>query len=444
MKKALTTICCLFGLFSMLSCRNLDEDPSVSERIAAADNPNRMVLCMTSDPTTSIGINFEVSEDIEAFVEYRIRGSGDFIRQNTTRKTTTVGSTLVFHRQTVVEGLQPGTEYEYRLIGTEIGETSLFRTAQEDQTEVTFMVLTDPQGSDALDYSTYANNILHVLDETSKNVDFALFSGDMVNDDSSRSQWNLFFQYSSVFWLTMPIAATTGNHETGSFTDSQIENIEFSGYFHFPETGPRYEPFDVGEGDLRPSEFDAGKTYSFDVGAAHFVAVDSEIFRGYDGISGEVDPENLDRFTSWLEADLSANPDQWIILFLHRGPYSLHYDSVNVRNFLVPILDKYGVDLVLSGHDHRYSRTVYSEGSFVGFTQSAPSCRGQTHLLTGQEDSRNLQDYSSSLGVTYVVGNSAGVKLDVSITSAASSLIGASLCRSISMAWTIPRPCASG
>lgn len=357
-----------------------------------------------------MGFNFEVAVDIDAYIEYRIKGDTPFLCQETLRKTTTVGSYAVYHRATVVEGLKPGTEYEYRVVGTQIGGTYVFKTAQTDQTSVSFMVLTDPQGNDSIDYSTFANNILQVKDKTQKNVDFALFSGDMVNDNSDRSQWNLFFKYASVFSLNTPIAATTGNHETGSFSDPQIESIEFSGYFNFPRTGPVYEPFDYASDDLRTPDFDLGKTYSFDYGPTHFIAINSEIFQGSGGISGALDPENLTRFLTWLEDDLAAHEDQWKVVFLHRGPYSLHYDSVNVRNYLVPVLEEYGVDLVFSGHDHRYSRTVYSGGTFMGFSRSLPYYRGQTHLISDLDPNRNLNDYSASLGVTYVVGNSSAVK----------------------------------
>lgn len=397
-------------LFCGFSCGYDTESRSISDQITSVDNPDRVVLCVTKDPTTSMGFNFEISEDVEAFIEYRRKDIGEFIRQATTPKTTMVGSYEVYHRETVISGLIPGTLYEYRIVGTQIGKVHTFKTAQVDPNDVTVMLLTDPQGNGSVDYSTYANIILRVQEKIVKKVDFALFSGDMVNDNSDRSQWNFFFRYSAVFSLTTPIAATTGNHETGSFSDSQIENIEYSGYFNFPKDGPTYETFDVSADDYRKPDFDLGKTYSFDYGSAHFVAINSEIFQGSGGISGTLDMDNIARFSAWLEADLNSHSDQWIIVFLHRGPYSLHYDSVNVRTILVPILEEYGVDLVLSGHDHRYSRTVYNQGEFIGFSDSTPNFRGQTHLIPNLGSQRNLNDYSSSLGVTYVVGNSSSVK----------------------------------
>jgi hypothetical protein len=272
------------------------------------------------------------------------------------------------------------------------------------------MLLSDPQGYDDTDYKVYAHNVLTAMNASQKNVDFAMFTGDMINTNDNRSQWNLFLKYSSVFSLGTPIAATTGNHETGSFTDPQIESIEYNGYFNFPETGPIYGPFDATQGDLRTPQFDQGKTYSFDYGYAHFVAIDSEIFTGDSGISGGLDEENLTIFTEWLEADLSATQQPWTIVYLHRGPYSLNYNSQNVRDRLVPILEEYGVDLVFSGHDHRYSRAVYNQGYLIGFSQSDRYLNGTISLIGNPLNPQNFNDYSSALGVTYLVGNSSAIK----------------------------------
>jgi 3',5'-cyclic AMP phosphodiesterase CpdA len=99
------------------------------------------------------------------------------------------------------------------------------------------------------------------------------------------------------------------------------------------------------------------------------------------------------------------------VSFLHRGPYSLHYESVNVANRLAPILEEHGVDLVFSGHDHRYSRALYRQGEYVPFSIASGLARGTAHLVPGLPANRDLNDYLSSEGTTYLVGNSSSVKL---------------------------------
>jgi 3',5'-cyclic AMP phosphodiesterase CpdA len=70
--------------------------------------------------------------------------------------------------------------------------------------------------------------------------------------------------------------------------------------------------------------------------------------------------ERADQET-WLEADLAAAraaKARAIIAFTHDGPYArgYHGGSAIARDRYVPILLKYKVDLVLSGHDHIYQR----------------------------------------------------------------------------------------
>jgi hypothetical protein len=72
----------------------------------------------------------------------------------------------------------------------------------------------------------------------------------------------------------------------------------------------------------------------------------------------------------WLDADLQATTADWIIAFWHRPPYSkgLLHDSdveaaeITMRTNVVPVLEDYGVDLVLCGHSHSYERSYLLDG----------------------------------------------------------------------------------
>jgi hypothetical protein len=418
MKRRLLILCFLLATLAVTGCvpnngTTRPEDQSVPERVQSVANPFYIALCMTEDPTTSMGINFELPSRQNGFVECRKAGESAFIRLPATLKITDVdGKDLYLYESTLTE-LEPGTGYEYRVGGENpeaLSEIFHFTTEPSDSASTSFILLSDPQGFDISDYMTFATTALLTMDAFPQPIDFAMFTGDMINDDHSENQWKLFLKYAAAFSQEIPMAATTGNHETGSFTDTQIQNIEFSGFLNFPDNGPFYEPFDELDGDRRTPEFDLGKTYSFDVGFAHYVAIDSEIFNGDGGMDGTLDEENMTIFTEWLENDLEQNDNVFTIVFLHRGPYSLHYDSNNVRDRLVPILDAYGVDLVISGHDHRYSRSVYSEGILIPFNRANEYLKGTLSLITDESFERNFNDYSSSLGVTYLVGNSSSVK----------------------------------
>ena len=74
---------------------------------------------------------------------------------------------------------------------------------------------------------------------------------------------------------------------------------------------------------------------------------------------------------SWLEMDLAANNKEWIIAYWHHPTYSMgaHYsnrepalDALQAK--AVPILERYGADLVLSGHSHSYERSFLLDGHY--------------------------------------------------------------------------------
>jgi hypothetical protein len=128
------------------------------------------------------------------------------------------------------------------------------------------------------------------------------------------------------------------------------------------QTGPYFDLFTLptaGEAGGLPSGTEA--YYSFDYGNIHFVVLDTC------GTSLALGSPML----TWLELDLAATAQDWIIAFFHHPPYSKGgHDSdvdppmIEVRQNVVPILDDYGVDLTLSGHSHGYERSYLIDGHY--------------------------------------------------------------------------------
>lgn len=106
--------------------------------------------------------------------------------------------------------------------------------------------------------------------------------------------------------------------------------------------------------------------YSFDYANIHFVMLDSQ--------DSDRDPEG--KMLRWLQRDLQAyqqathqaGQQDWLIVAFHHPPYSKgSHDSddagdsggrlVDMRENVLPVLEQYGVDLVLTGHSHGYERS---------------------------------------------------------------------------------------
>lgn len=62
---------------------------------------------------------------------------------------------------------------------------------------------------------------------------------------------------------------------------------------------------------------------------------------------------------TWLETTLADSTATWTIATMHHPPYSggYHGSSLDVREAFTPLFERYGVQLVLAGHDHDYQRS---------------------------------------------------------------------------------------
>ena len=65
------------------------------------------------------------------------------------------------------------------------------------------------------------------------------------------------------------------------------------------------------------------------------------------------------------------------IVLMHRSAYPLNYNEEEIRA-LAPVFEECNVDLVLSGHDHIYSRTTMLAGE-----KTAMNTNGVTYVVTG-------------------------------------------------------------
>ena len=89
-----------------------------------------------------------------------------------------------------------------------------------------------------------------------------------------------------------------------------------------------------------------GGYYSFDAGAWHVVALNSNLAMDADSPQGR-----------WLAETLARNTTRCVLALLHHPPFSSgpYAPDANVTAVL-PLLARGGVDVVVAGHDHLYER----------------------------------------------------------------------------------------
>ena len=75
----------------------------------------------------------------------------------------------------------------------------------------------------------------------------------------------------------------------------------------------------------------------------------------------------LEAQKGWLDSVLATNHAKWVVVTTHLPFYSTKdtRDNPHLRRNFQPILEKYHVDLVLTGHDHSYGRGRASDNPLI-------------------------------------------------------------------------------
>lgn len=178
-------------------------------------------------------------------------------------------------------------------------------------------------------------------------IDLILTTGDNAYRSGSNRQFEAgFFRPLGPQLRHTPVWPVYGNHDERRWAFFEL--------FSFPTQG---ESGGLASGSER--------YYSFDYGAVHVLMLDSQ--------SSDLGPDGP--MALWLERDLAANRLPWTLALLHHPPYSKgshnsdrRSDSggrmVAVREHLLPILERGGVDLLLAGHSHMYERSHLLAGHY--------------------------------------------------------------------------------
>ena len=237
-------------------------------------------------------------------------------------------------------GLEASTRYAYaiRVRGATLGEGH-FTTAPApgSSSSMTFLVYGDDR-SDPIAHAVVVRAMAQAR------CDFLVNTGDMVEDGSSASDWQSFFDVEASLLRDRPIFVAIGNHEL--YGDQAGANFaRYLGFFDADGTSPVL----AGRGPdqaLVPHLYGTAR-----LGFVRFFFLNAT----HDWGSGEE--------RDWLVRELSRADTEdglaWRIAVTHDGPWSSgpHGGSARLNAAHVPdLLAAHGVDLVLSGHDHIYVR----------------------------------------------------------------------------------------
>jgi len=302
--------------------------------------PDRVILTPTTTPATSQKVTWRAVTDAEsaqAQILEAPRALGDVAPSagavtnvkalSTTAVNTTLGYASVYHTVEFT-GLKPNTRYSYRVgDGTNWREWSDFTTAAADLQPFSFIYYGDAQNH----IDSAVPRVFRQAFTDRPQAKVIVNAGDLIDNANNEEQWGQWYKASG-------------------FIDSQVNNIsipgnhEYSGglstfwrpQFPYPDNGP-------GNPELKQT------AYTVDYQGVRFIGLDTNVQGNATLMAAQ---------TTWLEGLLKDNPNKWTVVTFHHPVYSTTGTRNNpaVRGQWGPLFEKYGVDLVLQGHDHSYGR----------------------------------------------------------------------------------------
>ncbi len=333
------------GYSVLLSPRSAHGQVSTPERYPEKETyrptpvPDRVVLTFAGDPATSQAVTWRTDTSVSsAQAQITEAGAGPDLTAGArtihaaSQTLTTDLSTAQYH-SVRFEMLRPDTVYAYRVgDGANWSEWFQFRTAKSKASPFSFVYFGDAQN----DLKSRWSRVIRQSFIQDSGIRFFIHAGDLINTRTRDAEWGEW--HGAGGWLngSVPSIPTPGNHEYGRTMLGKPDlSIHWKPQFTLPENGPE---------SLKET------CYYLDYQGARIVSLNSN-----------EDPGIQAR---WLEKVLSNNPNRWTLLTFHHPILSTAKgrDNAALRTAWKPVFEKYGVDLVMQGHDHTYARSNVVSG----------------------------------------------------------------------------------
>jgi hypothetical protein len=156
--------------------------------------------------------------------------------------------------------------------------------------------------------------------------DFVTMDGDNIYGDHTPADFRIKFEepYKPLLDENVKFYASLGNHD-----DAEIE--------------VNYKPYNM----------NGNRYYSFQKGSVQFFVLDSTVMTAQQ--------------LSWIEDQFKSSTAKWKIVYFHHPLFTcavFHGPSLALREQLMPLFIKYGVNAVWSGHEHVYERIKPQNGIY--------------------------------------------------------------------------------
>ena len=335
----------------------------------------------------------------EGFLMYRKTTDVTWTRVPATLKKVSFSDADVNVNAAFMRGLTPATYYwqvgsasrwsdQYQLVVKAVANTDTIK----------ILMVNDQQGWSGYEYKVWQRCANYIL--ANESFDWIINSGDITQNADRPWEWRYYFHYSKDICYNHAHVTTVGNNDliadpsTGikgdpsafynySTVETQIKLVGTTTLNSSDVTNVVNGSQIVGIGDLITGPgipvgtvitSTSGTTisisnaatvtasnvpvvttpkaypslYSFNYGFIHYICLNSNIVAPFSGTAEQID---------FIRKDMAIpeNRKRWVIVNMHESPYTIT-SSPLLRPF-INVFDEVGVDLVLCGHHHCYSRS---------------------------------------------------------------------------------------
>ena len=287
--------------------------------------------------------------------------------------------------------LSPDSTYNYRIKDSSgnYSEVAFFKTAKADTTTFQFMWLSDnhvPKGGEKT-LERVSDLIAYAQSKDDVDIDFVLFSGDMVNKGQIYEHWN--YWSDSGLLGNMTYAFVAGNHDYYGWNNSnRTTNDYYKEFAAYPANNT------AGDKSVLDSN------YWFIWNRVLFVCIDSMTEEGQ--ATGNLSGASLSDQKAWFKAVCDANKGKYDYLiyaqhypWFHKDTYVSSDDYGNYAGWR-KLFDTYKVDFALSSDEHTYRRT------YALYNNKNPNYDNSSNPTVEKAE---MKDGKVSKGTVYVVSN---------------------------------------
>lgn len=335
--------------------------------------PNMINICFGKDGNTSRTFTWQTLPTKKGYLKYKKKGTDSFTVIPTSKMHVTHHDTDVTVHSVIIRNLTPGV-YIYKA-----GEEARWSDEYEfevkvptNSDEIRFLHVTDQQGWTEEEYGAWEK--ANAFIEKEEQFDFIINTGDISQNANRAFEWRYYFDMAKDNLSKMVHMTTCGNNDL-------IDKKDPTAFTYYATC----------EDEMMPS------VYSFNYAYCHFICLNSNVeFKDEWSIAKQVE---------WVREDMAKpeNQKRWTIVYMHESPYTI-VKTARVSPF-IDVFAETGVDLVLCGHHHCYSRSKKMGVQGPGGVDVVDNIGGVTYVMsqaTGSKTSGKQRPVDGSPWFEYI------------------------------------------